>query len=145
MGHIVVETRYKRDPRQMEEEEEAWFNEEEEEFIPATATATALAPHPPPLATNTSNTSWHGSSFPPSLLPSMTNSNTSLYNNYFGSIAPAPSTLSASSYSPQPATVMSRTSFVADGEGKRPVPILSPVSVYGIDCVVNGRIMNTII
>ncbi len=121
----------------MEEEEEAWFDDEEEEFVPTTATATALAPHPPPpLSTSTSNTSWHGSSFPPSLLPSMTqtNSNTSLYYNYFGSISPAPSTLSASSYSPQPATVMSRTSFVADGDGDRPVPILSPVSVFVAEC-----------
>lgn len=39
VGNVIVQTRYKRDPRQLDEDEESWFDEEEEEFIPSSITA----------------------------------------------------------------------------------------------------------
>jgi len=141
-GNIVVETRYKRDPRQMEEEEEAWFDEEEEEFVSPTTTLQV----PPPLtaATNaTSNNALSSANFTSISSPQLSSATVPVthrisYNNnsYFGPISTAPPMHSTAAYSPQPATVMSRTSHLTDARDKTlPIPTMTAVSRCNHMCV----------
>ena len=136
----MVETRYnKRDPRQMEEEEEAWFDDEEEEFVPRTTTLQALAE-----ATNTTNSDTPSSAnFMSISFPQFSSSATVpvthriSYNNnsYFDPISTALTMHSTSTYSPRPATVMSRTSHLTDTQEKTPpIPTMSSVSVCVCVC-----------
>lgn len=132
VGSVLTQTRYKRDPRQMDEDEEAWFDEEEDEFIPfnkTPSTSPLSITTPPPFS----------SAFA-SMLSSIASSDAVTSTTSFPSRSSAP--LSLGSYSPRPAAATSTSlmrsrlqQIVAESKS---MPTVSAVS-EGSKCSVGSR------
>lgn len=121
VGNVVVQTRYKRDPRQMDEDEEAWFDEEEVEFIPFNASTAVTTPTTTPAAPPHSNTTMPLSTIatPHSTVATPMSVLDSVFTTSLGSAGPP------GSYSPRPITVGSKLQqMVADGKVS-PMPMIS--------------------
>lgn len=138
-GGDVLLSRFRRDPRQMEEDEEAWFDEEEEitaiHSDPFTSSPTlSLSPIPLPTFSNTSTSTSppvtvSTTSSPPHppipRCPSYTNLLAPSSSSSSSSTAPSPFT--QVSYSPRPASALTRTPLL---ESAIKAPIVTQVHLY---------------
>ena len=136
----VLEDCYgRRDPRQLDKDEEAWFDEEEEEFIPFSANLpTTATPTAIPLDTSLSITAT-----PASVTPLSTSSPVSNYSKFMSTLkartlpdAPATHSNSQGSYSPRPFTVGARLQMM---ERNRPATTMASYSMPTITAVSAGE------
>ena len=132
-------TRYRRDPRQMGEDEEAWFDEEEEEVTAIYTDPFTSSPTPPlhslpvptsstspPSTTSTTSTTSTSSSphSPPTIrldatLTSIPPSSTS--SSSPSKSIPAPSPFTQVSYSPRPPAALNRAPQSESSSIKTPI------------------------
>lgn len=137
----------RRDPRQLDKDEEAWFDEEEEEFIPFGTDLSSTTPTDTPLSTTTDRKISYGSitSTPPPLASTLSSSPISDYSKFVSSLKPrtiaeslaslsTSVTSSQSSYSPRPFTVGARLQMMERNRAATTMASYSMPTITSVSC-----------